>query len=139
MKKTIFVLLISSFLFGCNVLKKPDASSGKVDNTTNSATNNSAPNAETAMSAGDVEAQKVLGSYVGPFGDNKITLLVTTIGGGTVSGRSIVGGNDRPFDGTYTVENASYKISAREPGDHKDDGVFNFSISANDPSKATGT
>lgn len=41
-----------------------------------------------------------LGSFVGPFGDNKITLLISSIKGDSVYGRSIVGGNDRPFTGT---------------------------------------
>ena len=76
---------------------------------------------------------------MGQFGDNKITLLVTKAGGGVVSGRSIVGGNDRPFDGTLTQENGIYSIEGREPGDHKDDGVFRFTIAEADPSVAKGT
>src|SRR3982750_4275631 len=48
--------------------------------------------------------EPILGSYVGAFGDNKITLLITKAGGRSVSGRSIVGGNDRPFDGTLSQE-----------------------------------
>ena len=76
---------------------------------------------------------------MGQFGDNRITLLVTKAGGGVVSGRSIVGGNDRPFDGTLTQENGIYSIEGREPGDHKDDGVFRFTIAEADPSVAKGT
>ena len=83
--------------------------------------------------------EKILGSYVGEFGDNKITLLITKAGEGVVSGRTIVGGNDRPFEGTLAVENGTYNIEAREPGDHKDDGVFKFSIGDADPSALRGT
>ena len=81
----------------------------------------------------------ILGSYVGAFGDNKITLLVTKAAGNTVSGRSIVAGNDRPFEGTLTLENGTYKIEASEPGDHKDDGVFKFSIAEANPTEVKGT
>jgi hypothetical protein len=92
-----------------------------------------------AVSPADAEAQKILGSYVGAFGDNKITLMITKAAGNSVTGRSIVGGNDRPFEGTYKIENAVASIEAKEPGDHKDDGVFKFTVSAADPSKVTGT
>ncbi len=93
----------------------------------------------TAVSPADTEAQKILGSYVGAFGDNKITLMITKAAGGSLTGRSIVGGNDRPFDGTYTAQNAVYSVQAKEPGDHKDDGLFKLSVSASEPSKLTGT
>ena len=80
-----------------------------------------------------------LGSFVGAFGDNKITLLISSIKGDSVQGRSIVAGNDRPFAGTIKKDNTFWKIHAAEPGDHKDDGVFDIAI---DPAKAdtiTGT
>jgi hypothetical protein len=83
--------------------------------------------------------EEILGSYVGQFGDNKITLLVTKASGATVSGRSIVGGNDRPFDGTLTLDNGTYNIEAREPGDDKDDGVFKFQIAQAKPTEVKGT
>ena len=83
--------------------------------------------------------EAILGSYVGAFGDNKITLLITKAGGGAVSGRTIVGGNDRPFDGTFTSEGGSYIVEAREPGDHKDDGVFRFRIAEASTSELKGT
>lgn len=134
MKNAILIALAATFLFGCSVQKKVDNSSVKVDDITNQAAN-SAP----AATPADVEAQKMLGSYVGAFGDNKITLLITKVNGGAISGRSIVGGNDRPFEGSFTVDNASYSVSAMEPGDHKDNGVFKFTISKNDLDKVTGT
>ena len=83
--------------------------------------------------------EEILGSYVGKFGDNKITLLVTKAGEGTVSGRSIVGGNDRPFDGTFTLQNGVYNITGKEPGDHKDDGAFQFKIEQARIGELTGT
>ncbi|MBL0146106.1 MAG: YARHG domain-containing protein [Chitinophagaceae bacterium] len=70
----------------------------------------------------------LLGSYVGPFGDNKITLLITKVIGDTVEGRSVVGGNDRPFSGLATKANGIYTINAKEPGDDKYDGQFSLSF-----------
>ncbi|MGG9963236.1 YARHG domain-containing protein [Ferruginibacter sp. SUN106] len=72
--------------------------------------------------------EKILGSYVGAFGDNKITLLITKADKDSVSGRSIVGGNDRPFVGSVALANGIYSILAKEPGSDKNDGTFNFSI-----------
>src|SRR5437868_11475297 len=136
MKNLLFLVGLAVLLAGCNV--QPSASS-TVNNTTalapaaSSTPDPDAPSYQ-AVSAADVEAQKILGSYVGAFGDNKITLLITKVVGNTVSGRSIVGGNDRPFDGTFSAENTEYTVVANEPGDHKDDGVFRFTVSSADPS-----
>jgi len=55
-------------------------------------------------------------------------LLIIKAEGDSVLGRSIVGGNDRPFAGTFSKTGRMYSITAKEPGDHKDDGVFTFSI-----------
>lgn len=139
MKKSIALLLAACVFAGCNLQKRSETTANKADNTTA----NSAPNNTAAMGAAapdpNAEAQKILGSYVGSFGDNKITLLITKVDGSTISGRSIVGGNDRPFDGTFNIENAAYKITAKEPGDHKDDGVFNFTIAQDKLTELKGT
>lgn len=141
MKNSLLVIFSASLLFGCN-LGKPTDTASNVNNTTVPATAAVAslsPDAPSYLTAGNAEAQKILGSYVGAFGDNKITLMITKVAGDTVTGRSIVGGNDRPFEGTYKFENAVASIEAKEPGDHKDDGVFKFTVSSADPSKVTGT
>ncbi|MEO7659927.1 MAG: YARHG domain-containing protein, partial [Pyrinomonadaceae bacterium] len=44
-----------------------------------------------------------------------------------------------PFDGTFSVENGAYSIAAKEPGDHKDDGVFEFTVERNNMDKVVGT
>lgn len=82
---------------------------------------------------------KLLGSFVGEFGTNKITMLITKVGSDSIYGRTIVGGNDRPFKGTITKSGEQYAFSAKEPGDHKDDGTFNFSMSDADPSSLSGS
>jgi hypothetical protein len=83
--------------------------------------------------------EAILGSFVGPFGDNKITILITTAEGDSVKGRSIVAGNDRPFVGTKILENGLYKIHAAEPGDDAHDGVFDFSIDEKNPGILKGS
>jgi hypothetical protein len=45
-----------------------------------------------------------------------------------VSGKTIVGGNDRSFAGTLTVADGKYTITAVEPGDDKNDGKFALSF-----------
>jgi len=95
------------------------------------------PASASASTAESIEG--VLGSYVGNFGDNKITLLVTKATAGSISGRSIVGGNDRPFDGTLSLEGGSYNIVASEPGDHRDDGFFTFTIAETALDELKGT
>ncbi|UEG50752.1 YARHG domain-containing protein [Ferruginibacter lapsinanis] len=70
----------------------------------------------------------LIGSYVGPFGKNRITLLITKVTGDSVAGRTVVGGNDRPFVGTVKKDSGIIKVEAKEPGDDKNDGMFNLSF-----------
>ena len=135
-KFTALLLVVFVVVFGltaCNFKAKTSTDSASTLNNTTS------PEANNPPAAPATNAVEILGSFVGPFGDNKITLLITKADGTSVSGRSIVGGNDRPFDGTFTLENGVYNIVANEPGDHKDDGVFKFSIASADPNKVSGT
>ena len=113
MRKFLFLLLAGSLLNACNNNKKNDKET------------------KDSMNAASVPAtpvinllEKLLGSFVGAFGDNKITMLIIKAQGDSILGRSIVGGNDRPFAGTFTEKDGIYSIVAKEPGDHKDDGVF---------------
>ncbi len=85
----------------------------------------------------------LLGSFVGFFGEgdnpNKITVIISQMSGNKIEGRSIVGGNDRPFTGTFEEENNVYKAKAEEPGDDKYDGVFSFRLSKDEPSVLSGS
>lgn len=140
MKRTVLSLFAALIIaFGLSACKSDKSASTYTDNKSNTEPE-SAQNQSAAAASPAVESiEAVLGSYVGAFGDNKITLLVTKAGGGVVSGRSIVGGNDRPFDGTMTIEDGTYNIVANEPGDHKDDGVFKFSIVQSNLNEVKGT
>ena len=120
MRKFLFLLLAGSCMLACNN-QKTDKESGDKKDTTQSTAIQSQPTPARAL-------EEILGSYVGAFGDNKITLLIIKAEGDSVLGRSIVGGNDRPFAGTFSKTGRMYSITAKEPGDHKDDGVFTFSI-----------
>ena len=140
MNRTALILIVAFIialgLLGCKSQQSAYTNNEKVNDT---AAASGQGQATPAASPTPESVEGVLGSYVGAFGDNKITLLVTKAGGGTVSGRSIVGGNDRPFDGTMTVEDGSYAIEAREPGDHRDDGVFKFQIAQANLNEVKGT
>ena len=84
--------------------------------------------------------QNIFGFYVGDFNAddwddsqnytrfNKINISIDRMDAGKVYGHSVVAGNDRPFEGPYTLENGKYQVEAAEPGDDKYDGVFTFTI-----------
>lgn len=120
----MFLLLAGFLWIACNNNKQPDKEE-KETNDTASTTTIPVPAAPATN-----PLEKLLGSFVGAFGDNKITMLIIKAEGDSILGRSIVGGNDRPFAGTFTEKNDLYSIVAKEPGDHPDDGVFTFSIDA---------
>ena len=133
---SIVALIISLGLLACKPGDRVATSADKSADAPKETSQGQAPHAaEKAVES----IEPILGSYVGQFGDNKITLLITKAGNGVVSGRTIVGGNDRPFDGTLALADGSYNIEAREPGDHKDDGIFKFTVAAADPSELKGT
>jgi hypothetical protein len=131
MKKFLFLLLAGSLLMACNNDKKADKDGKEMKDSTGTAIV-PAPPAVNLL-------EKILGSFVGAFGDNKITMLITKVQKDSVEGRSIVGGNDRPFMGTFTEKDGKYNISAKEPGDHPDDGVFTFTIDMANDSVVTGS
>lgn len=133
MRKMIVPLLAVLFLLACNDNKKSEPGSKEVanDDTTKTTT-------ATAAVTDSKPFEKLLGSYVGAFGDNKITLLITRVDKDSVAGRSIVGGNNRPFAGTYNKLNSAYYFNGKEPGDDKYDGVFDFVIDETHPDSVHG-
>ncbi|BDS11429.1 YARHG domain-containing protein [Aureispira anguillae] len=60
--------------------------------------------------------------------ENKINISIDKIMDSLVVGHSVVAGNDRPFKGTVKKKNKTYSFQVKEPGDHKYDGEFSFSI-----------
>jgi len=94
---------------------------------------------DTAESKHKPSLQQLIGSYVGAFGTNKITLLITRAVNDSVEGRTIVGGNDRPFSGTGERTNNTIAVVAKEPGDDVHDGTFNFTFAESTPEVIIGT
>ncbi|NOT50420.1 MAG: YARHG domain-containing protein [Chitinophagaceae bacterium] len=140
MRKLLFALLAASLLIACNNDKNKDGSESK--SATEKTNETSAPVKESnlaALQAASKPYEKMLGSFVGAFGDNRITMLITTIAADSVVGRTIVGGNDRPFKGTFSKNGTVFSFDAKEPGDHKDDGVFKFTIDETKPDMVAGT
>ncbi|MEP6700760.1 MAG: YARHG domain-containing protein [Bacteroidota bacterium] len=133
MRKFLLLLLAGSFILACNNNKKTETESGTKDDTTRTAESMKEMPLQVAI------FEKLLGSFVGAFGENKITLLIIKATKDSVLGRSIVGGNDRPFAGSIVEKDGNYSISAKEPGDHPDDGVFNFNISSTNNDVVTGS
>ncbi len=74
----------------------------------------------------DAYAKDMIGTFVGAFGERKITICVDRVIGQTVTGYSIVAGNERAFSGSWTGMGGNYTVTAKEPGDDKADGVFKF-------------
>jgi YARHG domain len=120
MKRLLLVFLIINIaIYGCNNVNEGKKSSNEITTSTN---------LDTASNSITEVFSTILGSFVGDFGTNKITVLITKATADSVSGRSIVGGNDRPFAGTILKEGDKYIVNAKEPGDDKEDGIFKFTI-----------
>jgi hypothetical protein len=108
--KKIFLLSASLFFLGSFFISAAE-SEDKSDSDVN------APKEENSV---------MKGTYVGDFSGKKITVCIDRIVGETVTGYSIVAGNERAFSGSYQVHEKGFVISAAEPGDRPDDGVFKF-------------
>jgi hypothetical protein len=134
MRKFLLSLLALSFLVACNNDKKTDSAEKEIKDDTAAMADAKTPSPTLVASI----YEALLGSYVGAFGDNKITLLITRADKDSVSGRSIVGGNDRPFAGTIVKKDYTFYINAKEPGDDKYDGVFDFEIDESHPMNVNG-
>jgi hypothetical protein len=134
MRKFLFLLGACTSLLACNSDSKTKSSQSEEKDDTAQATAN-----QTTTTSATNLVEKLLGSFVGSFGDNKITLLIIKAQGDSILGRSIVGGNDRPFAGTMILKDGLYTINATEPGDHPDDGSFSFSIQESNPDVVTGS
>ncbi|RYD21439.1 MAG: hypothetical protein EOP88_11295, partial [Verrucomicrobiaceae bacterium] len=84
----------------------------------------SSTSVEEDVNVATVDAKVMLGTYVGAFGERKITICLDRVIGNTVTGYSIVAGNERAFSGSWTKIGPDFTIAAKEPGDHPHDGMF---------------
>lgn len=133
MRKILAVISFMFMLAACNNHKHSTSESKADDNLVLGA------NVSESLPASDPSFEQLLGSYVGPFGDNKITILITRADTDSIGGRSIVGGNDRPFAGTVSESAGGFAVFATEPGDDTHDGTFKFTIHIADSNQITGS
>ncbi|MGL4583876.1 MAG: YARHG domain-containing protein [Flavobacterium sp.] len=69
---------------------------------------------------------------------NMFSIVIKSISNGQVEGYSVSAGNVRPFEGeVIETTSAGQYVVVEEPGDHKYDGIFKFTISP-DKSKVEG-
>jgi hypothetical protein len=80
----------------------------------------------------------LIGAYTGGFGSKQIILFIDVVTEDSIGGSSMVAGGSRNFKGTYTLNNGTYSVIVKEPGDNKFDGVFAFSFNTNKPDIITG-
>ncbi len=81
---------------------------------------------EDEVNAAHDDAKEMLGTYVGAFGERKITICLDRVIGNSITGYSIVAGNERAFSGSWSKLDGDFAVIAKEPGDDKADGVFRF-------------
>lgn len=122
--KNLFYLLLSIILFSCNSKEKKDL----------------------AQNSKNTQPEEIhtdlYGSWVGDFKvlerdttmpesemySNKINIVIKKITASEVLGQSVVAGNSRPLKGKITTEGNIVRFVLNEPGNDKNDGVFDFEI-----------
>ncbi len=149
-KKISILLIAICFVASCGSVSNGTAAisnnSGGTPTPNEKTTQGDKPNSDKAQSDAKFKDSPALGTYTGGFEasvfkekrdyvyENRITISIDSLNGDTLTGRSIVAGNDRPFKGNFKVEGKLFKVEAAEPGDDKYDGKFSFTI---DPDKNT--
>jgi hypothetical protein len=68
---------------------------------------------------------------------NKITICIDSLNDKMVFGHSVVAGNSRPFSGSFVKTDEGFSVNAKEPGDNKYDGNFEFHVNIGEK-KLTG-
>ena len=142
MRKFSFAIILLALFAACSNDKKTTADNNTDEESSNAPVSDAnqgskTPNPEPLATPSPYE--KLLGSYVGAFGDNKITLLITRADKDSVAGRSIVGGNDRPFTGTLVENENGYSMIGKEPGNDPNDGVFTINYLNTAPETISGS
>lgn len=60
--------------------------------------------------------------------ENKISISIDEMNDGKIKGHSVVAGNERKFEGDYSILDNKIECKANEPGDDTHDGTFTFTI-----------
>ena len=137
LNKLVFLLMLVVF-FACGK-KSEQNTEQKNTNSPGNTTEQKNTGSET-KSETKTNRLPVIGSYTGGFTasvfddtksyvyENRITVFIDSLAGDMMYGRSVVAGNNRPFNGKFTKEGSNYKAEVTEPGDDKYDGKFNFTV-----------
>lgn len=157
MKKLFFISILGLLISSCKTEIKNSNAEIEVEEGTKVELSNSPHETETKQPIQKAEKTKsetddaLLGFWVGYFEkdekndysektlyvdegyvwnrENKINISIDQIKDSIVIGHSVVAGNDRPFEGIINQEeDYSYSFQVREPGNHKYDGEFVFTI-----------
>ncbi len=146
MKKNSLLILLLVVLFSCatkdnastNIQKDTTASTPIVQNTSlkkdarKMGPEKSADQIkieEALKTVKSADANSLLGSWVGAFGQTKINIFIASADGKTISGHSVCAGNYRAINGEIEDKgNGMFTAVMKEPGDNKYDGKFQFTI-----------
>ena len=128
MKSTLFIVsLFTTLLVSCgNEAPKTITSDKEVTSDNQSSTSEPTQKVSTEGDyySGMFEAGDDIKYEKDPSFSNKISIQLQQLENGKVRGKSIVAGNDRPFEGEYTAQGNVFTIRAKEPGDNPYDGQF---------------
>jgi len=137
LNKFIFLLLLLMFA-ACG--KKSEENTEQKNNQSPGNTTEQKNTGNETKSETKTNRLPVIGSYTGGFTasvfddsknyvyENRITVFIDSLAGDMMYGRSVVAGNNRPFNGKFTKEGSNYKAEVTEPGDEKYDGKFSFTV-----------
>ena len=133
MKKIILLSFFSVLLFSCKKEQKLEAElTINSDSITQVVVEIPQGNKDVGIWSGIFEADSINYENKGNFSyRNRISIVITKVKNGEIEGYSISAGNLRPFVGDVITSKDSKYVIAKEPGDHKYDGVFKFNISEN--------
>ena len=133
MKKIILLSFFSVLLFSCKKEQKLETElTIDSDSIPQVVVEIPQGNKDVGLWSGIFEADSINYENKGNFSyRNRISIVITKMNNGEVEGYSISAGNLRPFIGDVIISKDSKYVMAKEPGDHKYDGVFKFNISKN--------
>ena len=133
MKKIILLTFFSVFLFSCKKEQKLEAGlTFDSDSIAQVVLDIPQGGKDIGLWSGVFQADSINYENKGDFSyRNRISVVITNVNNDKVEGYSVSAGNLRPFLGDILPSENSKYIIAKEPGDHKYDGIFKFNISEN--------
>lgn len=135
MKKTMIIFFATIAFVGCQKETAPTETFKQVPTADEAKNTTEVP---VLKSNAPVDPAKLMNSWTGMFGPNKITVIVDEVKGSQVKGRSVVAGNDRPFTGTVSQDQEGCHFEVKEPGDNPYDGAFSFLTHCDTPTRIDG-